>query len=225
MTSPPCARDRLDPGEGRAGRAGSARGRDAWPAASEPPARPEPRRWSPGRPTRLPRVIRAATAVAGDIAATDRVPRRVPVPALRPDLSLCAPTGVRARIWQPRRGHARRRRRRRVAHRAVAPARRRGAVARAGSGRRGPDRSRRRLACRGRPYTASTGWPRWTTKARWTTWTPPPGARRCSRRVGALYSLMRQRRRRCPVPGDRDPARRTARLRRRGRDRARWAAR
>ena len=32
--------------------------------------------------------------VTGDIDATDRVPRRVPVPALRPDLSLVRPTGV-----------------------------------------------------------------------------------------------------------------------------------
>ena len=32
--------------------------------------------------------------VTGDIAATDRIPRRVPVAALRPDLKACVPTGV-----------------------------------------------------------------------------------------------------------------------------------
>ncbi|MDR3658599.1 MAG: SDR family NAD(P)-dependent oxidoreductase, partial [Mycobacterium sp.] len=36
----------------------------------------------------------ASPTVKGDIAATDRVPRRVPVPALRPDLEACLPTGV-----------------------------------------------------------------------------------------------------------------------------------
>ncbi|HET8642549.1 MAG TPA: SDR family NAD(P)-dependent oxidoreductase, partial [Pseudonocardiaceae bacterium] len=36
----------------------------------------------------------AQPAVTGDLAATDGVPRRVPVPLLRPDLALCKPTGV-----------------------------------------------------------------------------------------------------------------------------------
>jgi acyl transferase domain-containing protein/NADP-dependent 3-hydroxy acid dehydrogenase YdfG/acyl carrier protein len=36
----------------------------------------------------------ASPAVKGDIAATDRIPRRIPVPALRPDLEACVPTGV-----------------------------------------------------------------------------------------------------------------------------------
>ncbi|MGO9253205.1 MAG: beta-ketoacyl synthase N-terminal-like domain-containing protein, partial [Mycobacterium sp.] len=36
----------------------------------------------------------APPTVKGDIVATDRVPRRVPVPALRPDLEACLPTGV-----------------------------------------------------------------------------------------------------------------------------------
>ncbi|HET8681425.1 MAG TPA: acyltransferase domain-containing protein, partial [Micromonosporaceae bacterium] len=36
----------------------------------------------------------ATTGVVGDLAATDRVPRRMPVTALRPDLSMCAPTGA-----------------------------------------------------------------------------------------------------------------------------------
>jgi NAD(P)-dependent dehydrogenase (short-subunit alcohol dehydrogenase family) len=35
-----------------------------------------------------------AAAVAGDLEATDRIPRRVPVPVLRPDLGRCRPTGV-----------------------------------------------------------------------------------------------------------------------------------
>ncbi|MGE5695920.1 MAG: SDR family NAD(P)-dependent oxidoreductase [Candidatus Sericytochromatia bacterium] len=34
------------------------------------------------------------STVRGDLAATDRIPRRVPLPALRPDLAACAPTGV-----------------------------------------------------------------------------------------------------------------------------------
>ncbi len=33
--------------------------------------------------------------VVGDLAATDTLPRRIPVPVLRPDLALCKPTGVR----------------------------------------------------------------------------------------------------------------------------------
>jgi NAD(P)-dependent dehydrogenase (short-subunit alcohol dehydrogenase family)/acyl carrier protein len=37
---------------------------------------------------------RLAPAVTGDLAATDRVPRRVPVPVLRPDLARCTSTGV-----------------------------------------------------------------------------------------------------------------------------------
>src|SRR6266508_4049755 len=38
--------------------------------------------------------VHTAVSVAGDLAATDALPRRVPGPALRPDLPLCAPTGV-----------------------------------------------------------------------------------------------------------------------------------
>jgi len=41
-----------------------------------------------------PGAAAAAPTVEGDIAATDRVPRRVPVSALRPDLETCVPTGV-----------------------------------------------------------------------------------------------------------------------------------
>ena len=53
-------------------------------------------------PKKAPTDAAAATAsaavatptVKGDIAATDRIPRRVPVPALRPGLEACLPTGV-----------------------------------------------------------------------------------------------------------------------------------
>ncbi|WP_157441918.1 SDR family NAD(P)-dependent oxidoreductase, partial [Actinoplanes awajinensis] len=43
------------------------------------------------RDTAGPPVI---TAVAGDLAATDRITRRVPVPALRPETAACVPTGI-----------------------------------------------------------------------------------------------------------------------------------
>jgi len=35
-----------------------------------------------------------ATVMAGDLASIDTLPRRIPAPVLRPQLSLCAPTGV-----------------------------------------------------------------------------------------------------------------------------------
>jgi NADP-dependent 3-hydroxy acid dehydrogenase YdfG len=38
--------------------------------------------------------VASTPTVTGDIAATDRIPRRVPVAALRPDLKACVPTGV-----------------------------------------------------------------------------------------------------------------------------------
>ncbi len=38
--------------------------------------------------------VATTPTVKGDIAATDRIPRRVPVPALRPNLATCVPTGV-----------------------------------------------------------------------------------------------------------------------------------
>ena len=38
--------------------------------------------------------VRALPAARGDLAATDSIPRRVPVPALRPSLDQCLPTGV-----------------------------------------------------------------------------------------------------------------------------------
>ncbi|HET8661989.1 MAG TPA: SDR family NAD(P)-dependent oxidoreductase [Micromonosporaceae bacterium] len=38
--------------------------------------------------------VTAAASVVGDLAATDEIPRRAPVTTLRPDLSMCAPTGV-----------------------------------------------------------------------------------------------------------------------------------
>ena len=41
-----------------------------------------------------PSAAASMPTVKGDIAATDRIPRRVPVAALRPDLKACVPTGV-----------------------------------------------------------------------------------------------------------------------------------
>jgi acyl transferase domain-containing protein/nucleoside-diphosphate-sugar epimerase len=49
---------------------------------------------APAAPVETAATVHATPTVAGDLAATDRIPRRVPVSALRPDLALCAPTGV-----------------------------------------------------------------------------------------------------------------------------------
>jgi acyl transferase domain-containing protein/acyl carrier protein len=43
----------------------------------------------------VPAPLHVSVPVVGDLAATDRIPRRVPVPAVRPDLSHCRATGVR----------------------------------------------------------------------------------------------------------------------------------
>ncbi len=56
------------------------------PAAAAPAAEPAAQATPDG-------AVRAAPQ-AGDLAAADRVPRRVPVPLLRPPLDLCKPTGV-----------------------------------------------------------------------------------------------------------------------------------
>ncbi|OBF53141.1 beta-ketoacyl synthase [Mycobacterium sp. 852002-53434_SCH5985345] len=52
----------------------------------------------PKAPTEAAQAAQSAVAVPptieGDIAATDRITRRVPVPALRPELAACVPTGV-----------------------------------------------------------------------------------------------------------------------------------
>ncbi|MGO9284859.1 MAG: SDR family NAD(P)-dependent oxidoreductase [Mycobacterium sp.] len=45
-------------------------------------------------PAVAPSDAASTPTVTGDIAATDRIPRRVPVAALRPDLKACLPTGV-----------------------------------------------------------------------------------------------------------------------------------
>jgi NAD(P)-dependent dehydrogenase (short-subunit alcohol dehydrogenase family) len=42
----------------------------------------------------VPQQVHATSTVQGDLDATDRIPRRVPVAALRPELSRCVPTGV-----------------------------------------------------------------------------------------------------------------------------------
>jgi acyl transferase domain-containing protein len=41
-----------------------------------------------------PQAVTPAALLTGDIAATDRIPRRIPVPVLRPELSVCTGTGV-----------------------------------------------------------------------------------------------------------------------------------
>jgi acyl transferase domain-containing protein len=68
------------------GEAGGQKGKAATPPTSEPqPATTVADRIA---------TTRMAGPVAGDLAATDRVPRRVPVPALRPELAACKPTGA-----------------------------------------------------------------------------------------------------------------------------------
>ena len=52
------------------------------------------------------------TTVVGDLDAVDALPRRVPVPALRPDLDRCVPTGVVLEAGVAGRGDGRRGRRR-----------------------------------------------------------------------------------------------------------------
>jgi NAD(P)-dependent dehydrogenase (short-subunit alcohol dehydrogenase family) len=46
------------------------------------------------QPTDRQRAVPQVSVVRGDLTATDRIPRRTPVPMLRPDLSQCTPTGV-----------------------------------------------------------------------------------------------------------------------------------
>ena len=65
--------------------------------AGSPTPAAEPRPWRPGRrPAHAARAVHPTTVV-GDLDAVDRMPRRVPVPALRPDLDHCVPTGVTPR--------------------------------------------------------------------------------------------------------------------------------
>jgi acyl transferase domain-containing protein/NADP-dependent 3-hydroxy acid dehydrogenase YdfG len=45
-------------------------------------------------PQAAPNAVAVQPTIAGDIAATDRITRQVPVPALRPELAACVPTGV-----------------------------------------------------------------------------------------------------------------------------------
>ncbi len=49
-----------------------------------------------------------ALQTIGTLEDADRIPRRVPRPALRPPLELCKPTGVTLGAGQPGGGHARR---------------------------------------------------------------------------------------------------------------------
>jgi acyl transferase domain-containing protein/acyl carrier protein len=57
--------------------------------APEPPAQPV----APVA-AQAPRTLRTAPAFAGDISAAERLPRRIPVPVLRPPIEWCSPTGV-----------------------------------------------------------------------------------------------------------------------------------
>ena len=70
--------------------------------------------------------------VKGDIAATDRIPRRVPVASLRPDLEACLPTGVELAAGTRVVGDARPRRGRARAGQPARPPRRRGVAAEPG---------------------------------------------------------------------------------------------
>jgi len=57
-------------------------------------ATPPPKAPSDTAAAAKPSAAASAPTVKGDIAATDRIPRRVPIPVLRPDLAACVPTGV-----------------------------------------------------------------------------------------------------------------------------------
>ncbi|HYB36358.1 MAG TPA: SDR family NAD(P)-dependent oxidoreductase, partial [Mycobacterium sp.] len=63
-----------------------------------PPAEAAVAQPAPPSGTEAPAAARSEApstpTIIGDIAATDRIPRRVPVPALRPKLADCVPTGV-----------------------------------------------------------------------------------------------------------------------------------
>ena len=72
-----------------------------------PADRPTPARAAVG-----PAAPAAEAAARLSFAAADAVPRRVPIPVLRPPLTLCKATGVTLGAGQPRRRHARHRRRR-----------------------------------------------------------------------------------------------------------------
>ena len=80
-------------------------------ATQQPAVAPEPELTEQAvAPTSTSSSVPNGRVVAGDLAATDRYPRRVPIPVLRPGLDLCKQTGV-ALDGKPRRRHAGRRRR------------------------------------------------------------------------------------------------------------------
>ena len=60
------------------------------PRTSRRPRRPAPRQ-AAAEPQAAPR---AAPAFTGDVSAAERLPRRIPVPVLRPPAGWCKPTGV-----------------------------------------------------------------------------------------------------------------------------------
>ena len=63
------------------------------PAAEAPVAQPAPPSGTEA-PAAARSEVPSTPTITGDIAATDRIPRRVPVPALRAKLADCVPTGV-----------------------------------------------------------------------------------------------------------------------------------
>jgi acyl transferase domain-containing protein/NAD(P)-dependent dehydrogenase (short-subunit alcohol dehydrogenase family)/acyl carrier protein len=65
------------------------------PTASLDPTRAKVEPQAPIASTDAPKQTQLPPPVVASFEATDRIPRRVPVPALRPPLSMCKPTGVK----------------------------------------------------------------------------------------------------------------------------------
>ncbi len=68
--------------------------RDKTTTPTPTPATQPPAIEAPGSPAPPATSQPVAAPLAGDLAATDHIVRRVPVPVLRPDLAVCVPTGV-----------------------------------------------------------------------------------------------------------------------------------
>ena len=149
-----------------------------------------------GAGTVAPPAAAMATAhpmtVAGDLDAVDRLPRRVPVPALRPALDLCVPTGITlgagARVVvMPDEGGV---------GGALSTALAKAGVTVLTLDPARPDRRpardpRRRGAPRARS-TVSTGWPRSTTRALYEALDLAGWREGLRRRVKTLYATMRR---------------------------------
>ena len=106
--------------------------------AAEPAAAPS--RLSPAQ-AEQPAQAHTAPAFTGDVAAAGRLPRRVPVPVLRPPIEWCSPTGVTLDETQARHRDGRQGRRRGRARPAAGRPRRDRAGARARIRRRGHRRA------------------------------------------------------------------------------------